>query len=101
MRVSPCTSGIASPSSSTKHQDHVSPGSSEWMSGWAAAARVSAGVTVGRVVATADLSALQADAQMQPLASGGQALLAALDRLGQPGDPDVIEMDARSHSDQA
>ena len=67
----------------------------------AAAARVSAGVTVGRVVATADLSALQADAQMQPLASGGQALLAALDRLGQPGDPDVIEMDARSHSDQA
>ncbi|MDX6608593.1 MAG: putative heme transporter [Solirubrobacterales bacterium] len=34
-------------------------------------------------------------------ASGGQALLAALNRLGQPGDPDVIEMDARSHSDQA
>jgi len=65
----------------------------------AAAASVSAGVTVGRVVATADFSALQADAQMQPLASGGQALLAALNRLGQPGDPDVIEMSARSHSD--
>lgn len=63
----------------------------------AAAACVSAGVTVGRVVAAADLAALQADAQMQPLASGGQALLAALDRLGQSGDPDVIEMSAGRH----
>lgn len=63
----------------------------------AAAMSVSAGMTVGRVVAAADLSALQADAQMQPLTAGGQALLAAGDRLGQLGDPDVIEMGARSH----
>jgi len=34
MRVSPCTSGISRPTSSTKHQDQISPGSSERISGW-------------------------------------------------------------------
>jgi hypothetical protein len=62
-----------------------------------AAAGVSAGMTVGRVVAAPDPSALQADAQMQPLAAGGQALLAAFNRLGQPGDANVIEVGAGSH----
>jgi hypothetical protein len=33
MRVSPHTSGISSASSSAKHQDHSSPGSSERMIG--------------------------------------------------------------------
>jgi hypothetical protein len=39
-------------------------------------------MTVGRVIAAPDPPALQADTQMQPLASGGQALLAARHRLG-------------------
>ena len=43
---------------------------------------MSPGMTVGRVVAAPYLSALQADAQMQPLAFGCQALLATFHRLG-------------------
>ena len=83
MRVSPRTSGITIATSSTKHHDQSSPGSSERISGWPLLAGVAAGVAVGRVIAAADLAALQADPQVQPLAAGGQALLAALDRLGQ------------------
>jgi glycine/serine hydroxymethyltransferase len=54
-------------------------------------------MTVGRVIAAADHPTLQADAQMQPLASGGQALLAAFHRLGQPGDSNVIKVGAGGH----
>ena len=37
------------------------------------------GVAVRRVVATADMAALEADAEVKPLAANGQAVLAALD----------------------
>ena len=60
----------------------------------AAALSVGAGVTVGRVVTTSDLAALQADAQMQPGVARGQAVLAALNGLGELGDVNVIEMGA-------
>jgi len=63
----------------------------------ATALRVSPGMTVGRVIAAPDLSALQADAQMQPLASGRKALLAAFNRLRQPRDPNAVEVDAGRH----
>ena len=45
----------------------------------AGAMRVSAGVVVGRAVATADLAALEADAQMEPEIARGQAVLATFD----------------------
>ena len=64
----------------------------------AAAACVCAGMAVGRVVAAADLAALQADAQMQPRFPRGQAFLTAIHRLGQLGDPNLIEMGAGGHS---
>jgi hypothetical protein len=54
-------------------------------------------MAVGGVVATPDLAALQADAQMQPRVSCGEALLAALNRLGQLRDLDVIEVSASGH----
>ena len=40
-------------------------------------------VPVRRVVAAADVAALEADAQMQPEAARREAVLAAVDRLGQ------------------
>ena len=63
----------------------------------AAASSVGARVAVGRVVTTADLAALEADSQVQPRVSRGQAILAARDGLGELGDVDVIEMGAGSH----
>jgi ribosomal protein S18 acetylase RimI-like enzyme len=63
----------------------------------AVAVRVLAGVAVGRVIAAAGLPALEADAQVQPLAAGGEAFRASLDRLGQLGDLDVIEVRAGGH----
>ena len=48
----------------------------------------------GRVVAAADVAALEADAQVQPAAAGGQAVLAAGDGLGQLEDLDVVEVRA-------
>ncbi len=53
-----------------------------------------AGVTVGRVVAAADVPALQADAQVQPRVARAQAVLAAFDGLGQLGDEDLVEVRA-------
>ena len=58
---------------------------------------VSAGMTVGGVIATPDLAALQADTQMQPRVPRGQALLATIHRLGQLRDLDVIEVSAGGH----
>jgi hypothetical protein len=70
--------------SSTKHHDQSSPG-------------CSGGVTVGRVVAAADVPALEADPQVQPRLALRQALFAAVDGLGQLRDLDVIEMGAGWH----
>jgi hypothetical protein len=67
----------------------------DWM---AARLGVSAGVTTGRAIAAGHLAALQADAKMQPSASCGQALLAALDRLGELRDLNVIQMRAGGHA---
>jgi len=53
-------------------------------------------VAVGGVVAAADVAALQADAQVQPLAAAGEAVLAAGDGLGQLGDQDLVEVAANS-----
>src|SRR5918993_1777246 len=39
-------------------------------------------VPVGRVVAAADVAALQADAQVEPAVAAAQAVLAAVDGLG-------------------
>ena len=63
----------------------------------AAASSVGARVAVGRVVAAADLAALEADSQMQPWASRGQAILAARDGFRELGDVNVIEMCAGGH----
>jgi len=54
-------------------------------------------MAVGGVVAAPHLPALEADAQVQPSVAGGQALLAALDGLGQLRDPNVVEMGAGSY----
>jgi hypothetical protein len=63
----------------------------------AAAPGVRRSMAVGRVVAAPNLPALQADAQMQPLASRGQALLTTLHGLRQPSDSNAIEMSAGGH----
>jgi hypothetical protein len=55
---------------------------------------VGAGMAVGRAVAAADLSALEADSQVQPGVAAGQAVLASVHRLGELGDPDVVEVSA-------
>src|SRR5919109_14213 len=59
--------------------------------------RVGAGVAVWRAIAAADMSALQADAQMQPRIAPGQALLASLHGLRESPDLDVIEVRASRH----
>lgn len=56
----------------------------------AAALSVATGMAVGRAVTTTDLAALEADAQVQPRVSSGQALLASLHRVGELGDANVI-----------
>src|SRR5215212_5197413 len=48
----------------------------------------------GRVVAAADVAAVQADAQVQPLAASAQAVLAAGHLGGQLGDRDRVRMGA-------
>ena len=58
---------------------------------------VCGGVLVRRVVAAADLAALEADPQMEPGVAHLQALLAALDGLGQVRDLDLVEMAAGGH----
>ena len=63
----------------------------------AAALGVGGGVPVGRVVAAADLAALEADPEMKPLAARGEAVLAALDGVGQFSDQNVVEMSAGGH----
>src|SRR3954452_7174534 len=63
-----------------------------------ARAGVGGGVLVGRVVAAADVPARQADAQVQPLAAGGEALLAAVDGLRELGDRDLVEVGAVLHA---
>jgi hypothetical protein len=42
---------------------------------------VGAGVAVGRVIATADVTALKADAQVQPRVASEKAILATVDGL--------------------
>jgi hypothetical protein len=54
-------------------------------------------VAIGRVVAAGDVTALEADPQMQPRVSLGEAVLAALDGLGELSDLDVVEMGALGH----
>ena len=49
---------------------------------------------VRRVIAAADLAALEADAQVQPLVAGGEAVLTTEHRLGQLGDLDVVQVRA-------
>ena len=49
------------------------------MIGWSLAAACAVACRLGRVVAAADVAALQADAQVQPLAAVAQAVLAAVD----------------------
>ena len=56
-------------------------------------------MAVGRVVTAADLSALQADAQVQPLTARRQAVLAALDRIGKLGYANLVEMGAGRHTE--
>src|SRR3989441_13130787 len=55
---------------------------------------VSGRMTVGRVVAAADVTAGEADPQVQPLAAVAQALLAAVDGRGQLAKCDLVEMGA-------
>ena len=64
-----------------------------------ALARVRARVTVWRVIAAADAPALKTNAQMQPATAGGKAVGAALDRVGQLRNADVVEVGACGHRD--
>src|SRR3954470_13363865 len=61
----------------------------------AVGARVLAGVATRRAVAAADAAALQADPQVDPLAAARQAVLAAVDGVGQLEELHVVEMGAR------
>jgi hypothetical protein len=54
-------------------------------------------VLVRRVIATADVTATQTDAQVQPDAALSEAVLAAFDAGGQLGDGYLIEMGAAGH----
>src|SRR5438045_3680173 len=49
-------------------------------------------VPIGRAVAAAHFSAGETDPQMQPLAAGSEAVLAAVDRIGQLPQLDLIEV---------
>jgi hypothetical protein len=52
-----------------------------------------------RVIAAADVTAGQTDAQVQPHAAVAQAVLTAIDGLGELGDFDLVEVRAgSSHS---
>src|SRR5262249_16216057 len=63
-----------------------------------AALRVRRGVTTGRIIATTDVAALQADPQVEPLAAGRKTVLATVDLLGQLGDVNMVEVRARCHA---
>ena len=52
------------------------------------------GVSVGRVVAAADVTAGETDPKVQPLAAGTEAVFAALDGRGQLADRDLVEVRA-------
>ena len=94
MRVLPVTCGITIASSSTKHHDHVSPGSSERISGCSSLAGVPARVFVRRVVTAADVPALEADPQVQPDTAFAQAVLASRNLGRQLRDGDRVEVRA-------
>lgn len=59
------------------------------------------GMAVRRIVTAAHVPALQADAQMQPLTARSQTVLAAVDRLWQASQVDMVEMRALSHRMQS
>ena len=63
----------------------------------AAASTVCARVSVGRVVTTADLAALEADPQMNPSAARCEAVDASVDGLRQVGNQNVLQMVTRGH----
>ena len=54
-------------------------------------------MTIGGVIAAADLAALQADSQMEPGVARDQAFLAAFDGGGELGDVNVFEVRASGH----
>jgi hypothetical protein len=54
-------------------------------------------MVIGGVITAADVTAFQADAQMQPRVAGQQAVSATLDALGQLGDKDVVQVCAVGH----
>lgn len=56
--------------------------------------RVCRCMSVGRVVAAAHMAATEADPQVEPLAAGSKAILAAVDGGGQLEDRDLIQMAA-------
>jgi hypothetical protein len=51
--------------------------SDQWISAFSC---VLGGVTIGRIVAATDVTAAQADPEVQPLAAGAKAILATVDR---------------------
>src|SRR4051812_6798893 len=64
----------------------------------AVARRVRGRVLAGGVVAAADVAALEADARVEPRPAGREAVLAALDGLGQLEDLHGVEMGAGRHA---
>src|SRR5690242_16711813 len=60
--------------------------------------RVSARVTIWRVIAAADLSTLETDSEVEPRIPNLQTLLAPLDRVGKLRDLDLVEMSTGGHS---
>ena len=58
---------------------------------------VGGGVSVWRVVAATDVAARPADSKVQPWFIGKQAVLAAIDRVRERCDQDLVEMCAGHH----
>lgn len=59
--------------------------------------RVSRGVPVRRLVTAADVPAFEADAKVEPLLAGSQAILASVYPLRQLADSDVMTVTAEDH----
>jgi hypothetical protein len=63
--------------------------------------RVRGGMAVGRVVAAANVTALNTDPQVKPRFPCGQAFLASPDPFGEAGELDVVAMTALHRDDDA
>ena len=74
--------------SSTKQNDHSSPGSSERISGCPVCQACEEAWRFGELSQQPTLAALEADPQVKPRVAGLEAVFAALDGVGELGQPE-------------